>query len=135
MKTFARLQRLTEPRGEHLEATFHRLSELLQDAVKEATVQVRILSEQSPRHWVIELKERSARVHTNALKRPDLEIVTREATWWEIADGRLSPLEAFRLGRLRLLGDTELGSLLLKRVAVRDSGAIAICGGEDHGNR
>jgi len=36
-----------------------------------------------------------------------VEIITRAETWWEIAEARLSPLEAFVTGRLRVRGNLE----------------------------
>jgi putative sterol carrier protein len=54
-----------------------------------------------------------------AVERPDVEIITRAETWWEIADGRLSPLEAFVKGRLRVRGKIELA----KRIFLVDLAA------------
>jgi putative sterol carrier protein len=36
-----------------------------------------------------------------------VEIITEAETWWEIAERRLSPLEAFVTGRLRVRGNIE----------------------------
>jgi hypothetical protein len=135
MRTYARIRRLSKQRGEDMDKTLGRLGELLRDARKTATVRCTILVADEPRHWTLELEDRACRVHREAatkgrggLKRPDLQVITRETTWWEIADGGLSPLEAFTQGRLRILGDTELGVALMRHLADGD-GAVSLCGG------
>ncbi len=126
MVKYAKLRRLMEPRAEDLDQTFQRLAYSLQNSGKTATVQCTILGGDKPRHWSLELRGRECRVG-DPVKVPDLEIITKDATWWEIAEGKLSPLDAFREGRLRILGDTQLGSHLLK-LAAEGGGAVAICG-------
>jgi hypothetical protein len=124
MATYAKLRPLTEPREENLDQTFQRLADSLRDSGTTATVQCTILVADSPRHWTLDLQESDCRLQSEPVERPDLGIITRDTTWWEIAEGSLSPLEAFRQGRLRILGDTELGSRLLRLAA--DGGATAI---------
>jgi hypothetical protein len=128
MTTFARIHRLTERRGENIDKTFRRLADLLRDTGKTAILRCTILVADGRRHWTFDLQGTECRLHGDAVKAPDLEIITREATWWDIAEGRLSPLEAFAQGRLRITGNTELGSHLLRRVSDGD-GAASICGG------
>jgi len=125
---YAKLRPLTEARAEDLDQTFQRLAGLLGDTGKTATVRCTILVGDAPRHFTLELRDRECRVHGQSMPKPDLEIVTQEKTWWEIAEGRLSPLEAFGQGRLRILGDTALGSQLLRRAGDRE-GAVSICEG------
>jgi len=116
-----------EPHQEDLDQTFQRLAHSLQDSGKRATVQCTILVGNASRHWTFSLERSVCRLQSKPVKKPDLEIITRDTTWWEIAEGRVSPLEAFRQGRLRILGDTELGSHLLKLAG--DSGAVTFCKG------
>jgi hypothetical protein len=127
MAAYAKLRPLTEPREESLDQTFHRLAYSLRNSGKTATVQCTILVGDAPRRWTLDLLGSDSRLQREPVQRPDLEIITRDTTWWEIAEGRLSPLEAFRQGRLRILGDTELGSHLLELAG--DGGTAAICKG------
>jgi putative sterol carrier protein len=53
-------------------------------------------------------------------------LLTTEETWNEIAAGRLSPLDAFGDGKLRLRGDTRLASRLLEHLA-GTPGRVQIC--------
>ena len=52
--------------------------------------------------------------------------MTRSETWQEIACGKLSPIEAFVSGKLRVRGDTELGKRLVKELT-EDDGVVDIC--------
>jgi len=125
MKTYAKLRPLTEPREETLDQTFQKLAYFLRESGKTATLQCTILVGDQTRHWTLNLQGSDSRLQNEPVRKPDLEIITRDNTWREIADGKQSPLEAFTQGRLRILGDTELGSHLLKLTA--DSGAVSIC--------
>jgi hypothetical protein len=128
MAIYARIRRLTEQRSENIDQTFLRLAELLRDTGRVAILRCTILVADGRQHWTFDLQGRECRLHSDVSKVPDLELISREATFWEIADGRLSPLEAFTQGRLRILGDTELASHLLRHVA-EGGGATSICGG------
>lgn len=126
MATYARVRRLTKARHDDIGHTFRRLAELLRNSGHTATLRCTILIGDESRSWTLELSGRDCRVRSAADSVPKLEVITREATWWEIADGRLSPLDAFLQGRMRILGDTELGSRLLRHVSEGD-GATSLC--------
>lgn len=126
MARYAKLRCLTEPREQHLDQTFQRLAQCLRNSGKTGTLQCTILAGEAARHWTLQLRGEECRLQSKPVKAPDLQIITGEATWWEIAEGKLSPLEAFGQGRLRILGDTELGSHLLQ-LAADGGGAVAIC--------
>lgn len=128
MATYARVRRLTNQRDKDIGQTFLSLVELLKKSRITGTLRCTILVDDKSRSWTFELRGRDCRLHRDAATVPDLEIITREATWWEIADGRLSPLDAFTQGQMRILGDTALGSRLLRHVA-ESGGATSICGG------
>jgi hypothetical protein len=130
---YAKLRSLTEPREEDLDQTFQRLAYLLRDSGKTATVECTILTGSEQRRWTLDLKGNESRLKSEPTKRPNLAIITRDTTWRKIAEGSLSPLDAFRQGRLRILGDTELGSHLLKLAS--DGGAASICKGSMYGDR
>ena len=127
MATYRRLRPLTAPRDEDLDGTFQRLAEQLRDSGQQGTLQCTILGSGEPRRWVLNLSGRECRVQTEPVAVPNLEIITDATTWWAIAAGTLSPLDAFAQGRLRVLGDTRLGSHLLA-LAGDGRGAASICG-------
>jgi len=51
---------------------------------------------------------------------PDLEVITTEATWLQIADAELSPVEAFGQGRMRIRGNARMGVQILKVLCPQD---------------
>jgi SCP-2 sterol transfer family len=128
MKKYATVRRLTGPRDADIAPTFRRMAELLRNCRATGALRCTILSGAKSRSWTLELRDRDCRLRSESKTAPDLEIITREETWLEIARGDLSPLDAFMKGRMRILGDTALGSRLLQHVAGSD-GAVSICGG------
>ena len=128
MRTYAKIRRLTEQRSESKDQAFQRLAELLRGSDRVAVVRCTVLSDNERQHWTFDMQGRECQLQGGTLKVPKLELIGREATFWEIADGRLSPLDAFTQGRLRVLGDTKLATYLMKYLADGD-GATSICGG------
>jgi len=126
MATYAKVRRLTKEREEDIEQTFQRLAELVRGSDTTGALRCTILEGEKSRSWTLELRGRDCRLQREATTMPDVEIITQRTTWWEIAEGRLSPLDAFIQGRMRILGNTELGSRLLGHVAEGD-GATSLC--------
>ena len=125
MTSYARIRRLTESHRGDIDQTFRKLADHLRDTGKNAILRCTILVPDGRREVIFELQGRECTLSNDAAKVPDLEIITRESTWWEIAEGHLSPLEAFLEGRMRVLGDADLGSHLLRHVA-EGEGAVSI---------
>ena len=121
MTTYATLPKLIESSASDLKPTFERLTDLLGDSGESAVVQFRIVDRSSRAAWTIQIRPKSSRLLSQPAEQPDLEIVLRATTWQEIADGELSPIAAFRGGRMRVRGDYELGRRLLGRIAAPDS--------------
>lgn len=66
------------------------------------------------RAWSLELTPGAYQVSTEAVHRPDLEVLVSEATWRQLAEGSLSPLLAFATGELRVRGDIRLAGRLAR---------------------
>jgi hypothetical protein len=141
---YARLRPLTALRQADVGQTFHRLADLLSESGEQATVRCTLLAPTGAgpgggdradlggggdRQWTLVPARRKYRVvESGAVPGPpDIELITREPTWWEIAEGRLSPLDAFTEGRLRVLGDADLAARLLRK-ASGGTGVSVICG-------
>lgn len=111
MDSYVRLQKLTEPSRPELATTFQRLAEILSKTTNGRPLQLQfsILDKDSeePTQWSVAITKEGGAVAQKAAERPDVEIITAADTWWQIADGRLSPLEAFITGRLRVRGNIE----------------------------
>ncbi|WP_158711061.1 SCP2 sterol-binding domain-containing protein [Streptomyces albus] len=147
MTAYARIRPLTAARQPDVGQTFHRLADLLSDSGEQATIRFTLLAPAGDggkggagpgggdrggggdRRWTLAPAKRKYRVVEGGATPgpPDIELITREATWWEIAEGRLSPLDAFAEGRLRVLGDAALAARLLRK-ASGDTGVSVICG-------
>jgi putative sterol carrier protein len=112
-----KLRRLTEHREEDLGETFRRMAELLGKPEEHGVVQFRLLDNGKDLHRCLELDQNGARVRAEKVDHPDFEIVTQVATWRRIAEGSLSPFEAFIQGEMRVRGDVEFGRRLLRRLA------------------
>jgi len=111
MDSYVRLQKLTEPTRPELATTFQRVAEILSKTRngRPLELQFSILNNDSeePTPWSVAVSKKGGAVAQKTTERPDVEIITSADTWWEIAEGRLSPLEAFITGRLRVRGNIE----------------------------
>ena len=111
MDSYARLKKLTEPTRPELAATFNRLAEILSKTHKGKPLQLQFSivdgEQEEPTAWSVIMDKDGGKVAQEPSAEPDVEIITRAETWWEIADGQLSPLEAFLTGRLRVRGNIE----------------------------
>src|SRR5215470_12584413 len=117
------LHKLTGPTRKSLGETFHRMAELLHEhaADESGHLQFRILSGETESVWTLAAVRKRWQVGEEEMEKPDFEIITDPETWWEIADGRLSPLRAFLQGRMRVLGNFELGKRVLARISAAAS--------------
>ena len=101
--------------------TFERLAELVGGSPLRARVHFGIvdgdtLDSDAVRSWSLELGTDHCQVRVARTPDPDLELLLKEETWWQIADGALPPLEAFGKGAMRVRGDL--------RVALRFVGLL-----------
>lgn len=111
MYSYARLQKVTEPTQPALATTFNRVAEILSKGRKGKPLQLQFSivdgDEEEPTAWSVAIDKSGGKAAQEPTAKPDVEIITRAETWWEIAEGRLSPLEAFVTGRLRVRGNIE----------------------------
>ena len=116
---YFRLHKLTGPTQKYLGETFQRMAELLHanGAGESARLQFRILSDEKQSVWTLATVRKRWQVGEEEIERPDFEIITDAETWWEVADGRLSPFRAFLQGKMRVRGNIELGKRVLGRIA------------------
>lgn len=121
-----RLQKLTEPMRPELATTFHRVAEILSKTRNGHPLQLQfsIINKETeePTPWSVAITKQGPKVEQKAAERPDVELITATETWWEIAEGKLSPLDAFLTGRLRVRGHIERA----KRVFLQDLAATPV---------
>ena len=126
--TFATIRPLTMTRNRDVAETFERMAAVLAESGETANVQITLRGAEEVRHWSLELMKEQATATSKAKRasQPDLEIIVRESTWWDIAEGRLPPPEALRAGKLRLRGDAHLASRLYRQMAA-ENGSTEVC--------
>jgi putative sterol carrier protein len=122
MDSYVKLQKLTEPTRPALAATFDRVAEILGE-VQRRPLQLQFSlvdgGTEEPVAWTVAVDKDGGKAAQRLSKKPDVEIITREETWWEIANGELPPLEAFVSGRMRVRGNIGLA----KRIFLIDLAA------------
>ena len=111
------LPRLTEQGDEgDLGRTFERLGEIAGRSEIRARVHFRILEDdrKTIRSWSLELGPTGHSVTPEPAHRPDLEVLVTEETWRRLAEGTVSPLEAFGLGDMRVRGNVRVARRLAR---------------------
>lgn len=126
MTSYVTLRKLTEPTERDIDRTFGRMAELLRESGESGRVHFRIVDAQARLSWSLDLNREVCHARAEAIEHPDLEVVTRRETWWQMAEGSLSPLDAIFQGKLAVRGDVELGKRLLKKLASSE-GEVDIC--------
>ena len=113
------LHKLTGPTRKSLGETFHRMAELLHEnaADESGHLQFRILDGDRSSVWTLASVRKRRQVGEEEMEKPDFEIITDAETWWQVADGKLSPFRAFLQGKMRVLGNLELGKRVLARIS------------------
>jgi hypothetical protein len=105
---------LAQPGDADLGRSFERFAETVSGSEIQARVLFRVLASdgRTARPWSLELRPGGYEVSTEPAHRPDLEVLVGEGTWRQLAEGAVSPLEAFALGDLRVRGDIRLAGQL-----------------------
>lgn len=104
-----------------LAGSFGRLAELTSASALAGTVTFGVTRDSGVARFSWLLKTASPQVAHERAESPDLEVLLSEETWWALADGTLTPLEAFGQGRIRLLGKVALARSLAAAVTGQGS--------------
>jgi len=95
---------------------FKKMGKALAGSKRTGAIQFTIREGRRTRRWCLTLTPGGCDVAESATSDPDLEILTDAATWFSIASGSASPLEAFGSGRVRVRGDIRLARVLARSV-------------------
>jgi putative sterol carrier protein len=124
---FARFKDLTDGGRADLAATFRNMASLLEDAGFDVVIEFHVRGAgRGFQTFSLRVADSTSSSAAQPADDAHIGLVTTEETWNEIAAGRLSPLDAFGDGKLRLSGDTRLGSRVLKHLA-GTPGRVEIC--------
>ena len=116
---YAPLKKLVEPGEDDLSVGFERLAERLKASGEAVDIQFDIADGRGTQQWHLALRQKSATVSNDAVRRPDVHFIVGRETWQRIMEGELSPLDAFLSGQLRFRGDLETATRLYKKIAGR----------------
>jgi hypothetical protein len=127
---FAVMKDLTSGGRTGTQDTFHRLGELLATSKLHGTLRLRIPGGGAAKEAVFSVRIGGGKTPPSTrVAKPSVELITTAETWAEMAGARLSPLEAFLRGQMRVRGDVELAQNMMKHVAGSE-GRTHLCGGE-----
>ena len=113
---------LTESEGD-LDETFQRIGEVVGASEVRARVHFGVVQGSGEgemvRSWTLELGPDACAVTAERVHGPDLDVLVSEETWWRLAAGTVSPLEAFGRGDMRVRGDVRLAGRLVRQLRRR----------------
>jgi SCP-2 sterol transfer family len=95
--------------------TFVRLGELIGSSEK-ASLSFRIADDVNTQTWALEIGPDGCAVTPQPTMRPDVEVLLEPETWRRIADGSVSPLEAFGIGKMRVRGDIQIALRVFRQL-------------------
>ncbi|WP_405827132.1 SCP2 sterol-binding domain-containing protein [Streptomyces sp. NBC_00105] len=114
------LPRLTEPGDaggrEGIEEAFGRFSGLLGAPTDAVRLRFRVVDDGREDCWCIEAGPEGNRVTGGVGTQADVEVIVDDVTWAALAEARMSPLEAFGLGRMRVRGDVDVAWRVVRRL-------------------
>jgi putative sterol carrier protein len=96
--------------------TVERMANLFGKAGRAALIRVTISDGKDARSWNLLMSTEGCKLSDGHYERPDLEILIDEETFSSIAAAKLSPLEAFGRGRLRVRGDIALARRVARKL-------------------
>lgn len=123
---YAALKDLTAGGTADLASTFQNLASTLEDAGFDVAIEYRIGDGEQYQSFAVQVAGGKSTVSDAVRPDTGLRVFMSEQTWREIASGALSPADAFCDGKLRVQGDTTLGTRMLKHLA-GTPGRIGIC--------
>ena len=95
---------------------FGGMAKRLSTTRRSGVVQFTLESDNTTRYWCLALTPNSCEVLESETENPDLEILTQEEIWVQIASGQLSVLEAFGQGKMRVRGNLTLFRSIVRRL-------------------
>jgi putative sterol carrier protein len=96
--------------------SFKRIAKALAKSKRTGVIQFTISYGRKTRQWCVATSPTGCEATETATERPDVEIITDANSWTDIATGKVAPLEAFGLGKVRVRGDLELARVLARTV-------------------
>jgi putative sterol carrier protein len=124
-ESYVHLRKLTVREGEPIEDILQRGAEHLRGLGEKATIQFRFTDSGST--YSILLTPSGAFVHPKHLTKPTLVVITNSKDFYHIAEGSYSPLQAYLDGKMRILGNVELGRQIIKHLSNGTGTQVNVC--------
>jgi hypothetical protein len=102
--------------GQDLERAFNEVAKRAL-GMKRARILFSIIRDGSPIHWTLDVGSKVSKASRGRPQKQNLEVLLEEGAWWDIAEGRMTPLEAFGRGKARVRGNLEVARALMGRLA------------------
>jgi putative sterol carrier protein len=126
VERFASFRPLIRTSRDDLRDSFQQMGQALADAKEQTRIHFRLVDSRKREAWTLDIGPGKSRVQDKHVGKPKLEIITRTETWGDIAQGKLSPVEAFFKGKMRVRGDITMAKRLLRHLC-EPNGAVDIC--------
>ncbi len=123
---YAALKDMTEGGNADLAKSFQNLASELESAGFDVLIEYHIGDGKTYRTFFVRSGNGTSEIRTESVPEAQLRVFMAEETWHEIASGAVSPADAFCDGKMRVIGDTDLGVRMLKHLA-GTPGRIGIC--------
>ena len=114
MSEYPKLKRLfprkvdaAEVRASDLAASVESGAKLLKRGKDVGQVELRVVGAKASRSYTVDVLGGDTKVTQGAADEPDLLLVVPEETWVEIANGDLSPVDAYLTGRMEVAGNLD----------------------------
>jgi putative sterol carrier protein len=102
--------------SEDLATAVVRLGDLIGASSERFTLVLRVVHERAARGWSLEAGPERCTVTDRETAGPDLELILSLDSCRQLLNGRMSPLEAFCRGRMRVRGDLRLAREICRRL-------------------
>jgi putative sterol carrier protein len=106
-KLFPRKIDAAEVRVADLAESVESGAKLLKRGKDVGQLELRLVSSKGSRPYTVDVLAGDSRVTQGEADQPNLQVVVSEETWVEIANGDLSPVDAYLTGRMEVTGDLD----------------------------
>jgi putative sterol carrier protein len=120
-RLFPRVLKASELRPTEIKESVEAAAKLLGRGKDVGRLQLRLVGEGRPTSYTFDVLAGECRVAASEAEEPDLDLVVSQDTWLEIANGSLSPVDAYLTGRMEIAGDIEFAKRQYAKVMTRGS--------------
>jgi putative sterol carrier protein len=106
-------------------ASFEQMVKALAGARFAGVARFRLIGDPQEQSFNVAIHSGTAKLENDS-KKVNLEIITGSETWLAIAQGTVSPLEAFTQGKLRVRGDVTFGQRIMAHLGA-EGGRLNFC--------